>query len=340
MPKSLLVGIFLILLTAALKLGASLLLPIAIAGLFTLLLDPLVRALRRLGLPTAVGAALLVFGTLGAVATGGVLLAGPAAEWIEEAPKMMSQAQRKVRRLLRPIQETAKTMEKVTETAPAGGPPTVQIKTPGLLERLRVSTTSFLATTVTVIFLTYFLLATLPTLRKKLADVIGTQRGARHVEEMLIQLEGQMSRYMLLNTVTSIGVGLATWGLLAAVGLPNAFLWGTAAFLLNFIPYLGAVLTVALIGVASLVSFNDTGLVMLAVGGSVVINLVEGNLVTPYLMGKHLPLNPVAIFVGLLYWGWVWGPVGALVAVPLTVMLQVVCSQIEPLRPVAVLLDS
>ncbi|HQR17927.1 MAG TPA: AI-2E family transporter [Gemmatimonadales bacterium] len=340
MPTSLLVGIFLILLTAALKFGAGLLLPIAIAGLFTLLLDPAVRALRRLGVPTAVGAGLLVFGTVGVMATGGVLLAGPAANWIEDAPTMMTQAQRKVRRLLRPIQETAKTMEKVTETAQVGATPTVQIQAPGLLERLRVSTTSFLVTAVTVVFLTYFQLATLPVFRKKLADLIGTRDGENHTEEVLSELEGQMSRYMLLNTLTSAGVGLATWALLAAIGLPNAVLWGTAAFLLNFIPYAGAVVTVALIGVASLVSFNDTGPVVLAMAGSIAINLVEGNLVTPYLMGRHLPLNPVAIFVSLLYWGWVWGPVGALLAVPLTVMLQVICSRVAALKPVAVLLDS
>ena len=149
-----------------------------------------------------------------------------------------------------------------------------------------------------------------------------------------------MSRYILLNTLTSLGVGLATWGFLALVGLPNALLLGGVAFLLNFIPYAGAVVTTAVVGMAAIVAFDETSRVLIAMGGCVAINLLEGNLVTPYLLGKSLPLNPVAIFVSLLYWGWVWGPVGTLLAVPITAMLQVIFSRVERLKPVAVLLDS
>ena len=272
--------------------------------------------------------------------SGGVLLSGPAGDWVESAPRTLVQAQTKIRKLLRPWQETARQVEKATETAPPGGPPTVQIKAPGLLERLSVSTTSFLVTLFSVVFLTYFLLAMLPTFRTKLADLIGSAAGAGHVEAVLTEVEVQMSRYMLINTLTSAGVGLATWGVLAAVGLPNAVLLGVVAFFMNFIPYAGAVATLVLIAIAALVAFEDTGRVLLVVGGSAAINLLEGYIITPHLMGRHLPLNPVAIFVGLLYWGWVWGPVGALVAVPIMVMLQVVFSRIEALKPVAVLLDS
>jgi predicted PurR-regulated permease PerM len=160
------------------------------------------------------------------------------------------------------------------------------------------------------------------------------------MEELLTEIEVQMSRYVLINTLTSVGVGLATWALLAVVGLPNALLWGVAAFLLNFIPYAGALVTVVLVGAAGLAAFDGTGQVLLVMGGCAAINLIEGNLVTPHLMGKALPLNPVAIFLSLLYWGWVWGPAGALLAVPITVMLQVLFARIEALRPVAILLDS
>ena len=339
-PTVLLIGIFLILLTAALRFGAGLLLPIAIAVLFTLLLDPPVRVLNRLGLSTTVGAALVVFGTLGVLVTGGTLLAGPAANWVETAPKTLAQVQNKVRRMLRPLQETARKVDQVTATPTPGGTQSVQIKTPGLLQRVTGSTTTIAATAITVVFLTYFLLAMLPAFRKKLAEMIGTRAGARSMEEVLTEIEVQMSRYMLLNTLTSVGVGLATWGFLAAVGLPNALLWGVAACFLNFIPYAGALVTVALVGIAALVAFDSTGRIILAMSGCAAINLLEGNLVTPHLMGKHLPLNPVAIFVSLLYWGWVWGPAGALLAVPITVMLQVIFSRIETLRPIAILLDS
>jgi predicted PurR-regulated permease PerM len=336
----LLIAIFLILFTAALRFGAGLLLPIAIAGLFTLLLDPPVRALRRLGLPVGVGAALVVFGTLGALVGGGALLAKPASEWVEAAPRTMEQIQRKVRRLLRPIQRTAEQVDKAAESAVQESTPTVQLKAPGVLQRLTGSTVNFAATAITVVFLTYFLLAMLPVFRRKVAHLIGNRAGARSMEEVLTEIEGQMSRYVLINTLTSLGVGLTTWGFLAVVGLPNALLWGGVAFLLNFIPYAGALVTVVLVGMAGLVAFDSTGQVLLVMGGCVAINMIEGNLVTPNLLGKHLPLNPVAIFLSLLYWGWVWGPAGALLAVPITVMVQVLFSRIEVLRPVAILLDS
>jgi len=340
LETALLTGIFLILLTAALRLGAGLLLPIVIACLFALLLDHPVRALRKRGIPSAIGAAAVVFGTLGVLVYAGTKLSGPAIEWVEGAPNTLREVQRRIRQITRPLQRAADRVEQATESTAGGQPPTVQIKPPGLMQRISASTAQIVATTITVVFLTYFLLATLPVFRTKVAKLIGTRSGARNMEELLTEIEVQMSRYMLLTTLTSLGVGLATWGFLAVVGLPNALLLGVVAFFLNFIPYAGAVVTTALVGMAALVAFDDTGRVLIAMGGVAAINLLEGNLVTPHLMGKTLPLNPVAIFVSLIYWGWVWGPVGTVLAVPITVMLQVIFSRVERLRPVAVLLDS
>ncbi len=339
MPTSLLVGIFLILLTAALKLGASLLIPLAIAGIFTMLLSPAVRGLQRLGIPTALGAFLVVFGAVGGLAGGAVMLAGPASVWAASAPAALTKAQRKIRRMIRPIQETADQVEKATEPSPQAGAPTVQIKTPGLLQRLRVSTTNLVVTIVTVVFLTYFLLTMLPRFRKKLADLIGDLAGEENMESVLGEIESQMSRYLVLNALTSAAVGLATWGLLAAVGLPGAITWGVVTFVLSFIPYLGPLTATVLIGLAALVSFTETSQVLLVVLGSGAIHMIEGNFVTPHLMGRHLPLNPVTIFLCLMFWGWAWGPVGAILAVPITVSLQVVILRIERLRPLAVMLD-
>ena len=336
---ALLTGIFLIVLTAALHLGAGLLLPVALACLFALLLDSPVRALRKWGIPSAAGAAVVVFGALGAIVASGVKLAGPTIAWVDEAPETLRQVQTKVRRILRPLQRAADRVEEATE--PAGTqPPAVQIKSPGLMERISTQTAEIAATVITVVFLTYFLLAMLPVFRVKVAKLIGTRDGARNVEELLTEIQVQMSRYLLLNTLTSLGVGLTTWGFLALAGMPNALLLGGVAFLLNFIPYAGAVVTTAVVGLAAFAAFEETGRVLIAMGGCVAINLLEGNLVTPYLLGKSLPLNPVAIFVSLLYWGWVWGPVGTLLAVPITAMLQVIFSRVERLKAVAVLLDS
>lgn len=336
----LLAGIFLILVTAALRFGAGFLFPLALAALFTLLLDPAVRGMKRVGLPSSIGAALVVFGTIGTITGGVVLLSGPAMEWIETAPKKLSAAQVKIRRILLPIQRTAREVDRATTTTTPGDPAVVEIKSPGFLQRASVSTRSMVGTMLAVVFLTYFLLATLPDIRRRLATLIGTSTGAESVENVLAEIETQMSRYVALNSLTSLGVGLATWGFLTLMDLPNPLLWGVVSGLLNFIPLLGAVVAVGLIGLSALLAFDTLGPPLLIVAGCVAINALEGNLVTPMLMGRHLPLNPVTIFVCLLYWGWVWGPAGMLLAVPLTVLIHVVCARVKPLQPVAALMGN
>jgi predicted PurR-regulated permease PerM len=337
-PSLLTLGIFLILATAALRLGAGLLLPVAVAILFMLLLNRPVRLLNGWGVPPAVGAALLVFGTVGVVGFGAVMLARPAAKWIEDAPRTISRVQTRVQELIRPLQTAADRVEEATEAASPDRPPSVRLEGPGMLDRLRVGTAGLVATAVSVIFLTFFLLATLPVIRPRLADFLETGAQDQEMEPVLTELESQMSQWLLINTLTSIGVGIAVGVLLAVVGLPNPVLWGSLAGLLNFVPYLGPVIATGLVAAVALVTFDTTGPVLVAVGGCVAVNTLEGNLITPRLLGRSLPLNPVAIFLSLLYWGWVWGPVGALLAVPVTVMLQVALTRSRRFQKFAVLL--
>ncbi|HWA16050.1 MAG TPA: AI-2E family transporter, partial [Gemmatimonadales bacterium] len=129
-------------------------------------------------------------------------------------------------------------------------------------------------------------------------------------------------------------------GLLALLGFPNAILWATAAFIFNYVPYAGALATMALIAFAGIVSFDAMDKTLIALGGFFLINLLEGNLITPTIMGREMPLNSLAVFVSLLFWGWVWGVAGAVMAVPLTVMVQVVCAHVPRLKSFAILLDS
>jgi predicted PurR-regulated permease PerM len=139
---------------------------------------------------------------------------------------------------------------------------------------------------------------------------------------------------MLIN----MGLGLATWGVLAALGMPNAALWGMLAGVLNIVPYLGAVATAGILALAAVVSFDSLGHALLMPGAFLLLNLIEANVVTPVLLGREFPLNPVAVFVGLLFWGFVWGVPGAILAVPMMVALKIVCDRLPSLRPVAELL--
>jgi predicted PurR-regulated permease PerM len=143
-----------------------------------------------------------------------------------------------------------------------------------------------------------------------------------------------------LRTITliNIGLGLATWGVLAALRMPNAGLWGMLAGVLNIVPYLGAVATAGVLTLAAVASFDSLGHALLMPGAFLLLNLIEANVVTPVLLGREFPLNAVAVFVGLLFWGFVWGVPGAILAVPIMVTLKIVCDRFRSLRPLGMLL--
>ena len=339
-----LVGIFLLAAVAALKIGSTFVLPIVVSVLFMFLLGPPVRWLKKRRVPEAVGAGILVFGTVIVLCGAMYFLADPASEWIERAPKTMQQVERKLKSVVRPlasIQATASKVEEATTPTSSGDDTQkVELAKPGLMSRLSGTTASFLGAALTVIFLSYFLLAAGTLFRQKLAEVLPGRAERAHVVEALAEIEVQMSRYLVLTTIINAAVGLLTWGALALLGMPNAALWGAVAGVLNYIPSVGALATLILIGVAGLVSFDQPRTALFAAGAFFIINMVESNLATPMILGRRLPLNAVALFLGLLFWGWIWGITGAVLAVPLTVMVKIICDHVKPLEPVALFLDS
>jgi predicted PurR-regulated permease PerM len=339
----LLVAIVIILVVAVLYLARALLIPIAVSILLSLLLGPQVRWLRLRGVPEWVGAATLVFGTVGLLITGTGLLAGPAAAWIARSPKVVSQVEAKLRRAIRPfraIQRTAEQVDKATSGSGGSASPKVEMKTPGIMQKAGAGTIAAVGTTIAVAFLTYFLLATGQQLRQRIVALPLEPRHQQRVEQALNEIERQTSRYLVLTTMISIGVGGATFALLRISGVPSAGFWGVVAGVLNFIPYAGALITAVLIGAAAFLAFDGVQIPLIVVGGFFLIHLISGNIVTPAVLGRKLPLNTVALFVCLLFWGWVWGIPGAILAVPLTVVLKVVCDHVDRLRPVALLLHN
>jgi predicted PurR-regulated permease PerM len=338
-----LVTILVLLLIAALRLGSSLLIPIALSILLALLLNPMVRGMTRWKIPESVGAAIVVFGVTGIIAFGAWQLADPASEWLKKAPEQLQSMESRLRRIKKPIADIQKTAERVEQAATTTGSGTASAPSPpapSMVARLGYSTASGVGAALTVIFLTYFLIASGPLLKKKLPRLVPEASRRERMEHALTEIERHMSQYLYLNSVISLVVGLLTWGLLALLGFPNAILWATAAFIFNYVPYAGAAATLALIAFAGIVSFDAVDKTLLALGGFFLINLLEGNLITPTILGKTMPLNSLAIFTSLLFWGWVWGVAGAVLAVPLTVMVQVVCAHVPRLKPMAVLLDS
>lgn len=339
----LLAGIFTVLSIAGLQYASSLLVPIAVAVLLTLLLGPIVRWMRKFGVAEPVGAGIIVFGTIILMGTAVVALAAPAAEWLRRAPETMHRVEAKLRTIepVTTLQATAASVARMTGVASSDTAGTrVQVATATPLQQVGWTTAHIVGGILTIVFLTYFLLASGSMFRRKIAYLFpgGTQRS--RIKRALFEIEEQMSRYLLINTLISIGFGMATGALLAVIGVPNPILWGTVAGVMNFIPYIGAFVTVVLIGIITLATFDGTQQLLFACGGFLLIDLLKGHLVGPLVLGRRMPLNTVAILLSLLFWGWVWGIVGVIMAVPITVMIQVIASHSERFRGVGILLGN
>jgi len=187
---------------------------------------------------------------------------------------------------------------------------------------------------LTVTFLTYFLLASGDLFMRKLVKVLPFNADRQGVPRKISdEVELAIARYLRTTLFINIGLGIATWGLLLLLGMPNAGLWGSMAAMLNFIPYLGALLTTAVLTVAAIAVFESVSSALLVPAAFLLLNLIESNLVTPTLLGRQFPLNTVAIFIGLMLWGFVWGVPGAILAVPIMVTLKILCDRVPSLRP-------
>lgn len=339
----LLAAILAVLGIAGLQFASSLLVPIVVAVLLTLLLGPLVRWMCRFGVVEPVAAGIIVFGTVILIVSALVVLSGPATEWLRRAPATMHQVEDRLRTIepLSAIQATAMSLGHLTGAAGSdSSAATIQVVPPGPLSEVGWTTAHVVGGLLTVVFLTFFLLSSGSMFRRKVAYLVpgGIQR--TRMKRALYEIEQQMSHYLLLNTLISMGFGLATWGLLALMGVPNAILWGTLAGFSNFIPYLGAAATVVMIGIVTLATFDGTQATVLACGGFLLLDLLKGHFVCPLVLGRRLPLNTVAILLSLLFWGWVWGIMGVIIAVPLTVMIQIICSHTERFRGVGIVLGN
>jgi predicted PurR-regulated permease PerM len=329
-------GLFVLAVFYTLHLAQSFFLPIALAILLDFLLSPLVRALRRIGLPEPGGAGLVVLGLIATLGLGIYYLAGPAADYLALAPQSIETVREKIESMrgsVAQVTEAAEQVERVTDVGADDGPK-VEIKGPSLTKQLFGGTTAFLSTATVVIFLTYFLLAVGDLFLQKLVAVLPQFKDKRVAVTIIRETEAQISLYLFTTTLINIGVGVVTGLVMYLLGMPNPVLWGVVAMVLNFVPYVGAVANVVLLALAALMTFEDTGRAMLVPGAFLLLNLIESNLVTPAIYGNRMRLNTVALFIGLVFWWYIWGVPGAILAVPMMAAFKIACDHIESLSPI------
>jgi predicted PurR-regulated permease PerM len=210
----------------------------------------------------------------------------------------------------------------------------VEIKGPGLSKQLFGGTASFLSGATVVLFLTYFLLAVGDLFLQKLVAVLPQFKDKRTAVAIARETEAQISVYLFTSTMINIGVGVVTAIAMWLVGMPNAPLWGVVAAVLNFVPYVGALVNMVVLALAALVSFDSVSRALMVPAVFFAINMIEGNLVTPMILGRRMRLNTVALFIGFVFWWYIWGVAGAILAVPMMAALKIICDHIESLTPI------
>lgn len=321
-------------------LASSLILPIVLAGFFALLLSPLMRRAPLRWLPRAVSAVLLVAALLGSLGAVGTFLAEPAAEWVRKVPFVMREAAPKLREMVEPFNQASRARESLgslTKEPSNGesGAVVVQPPQPDLIEAIPGVVGPVLA----VILLTFSFLVFGDDVLRKLLALRPTRAHKKLTSGIVQQIQSDLSRYMLTISGTSSILGLATVAWLWWLDVPDPLLWGVLAAGLNLTPIVGPLVMFLLLSLVGLSQFDTLGAAMLPAAGFIALNALESQLLTPMVLGRTMRINPLAIILWLMLWGWLWGVAGLLVAVPMLVCLKIVADRVDDWKPWARLLE-
>lgn len=338
------VGLFVIAILFTLHFGRDVLLPIMLALILSFLLRPLVRGLYRIGIPEGLGAAIMVIAVFGMGLLAVYTLSGPAADWVNRMPRVMHELEFKLGDLRQGIQrarEASRQIEQITSSNsddPNGPVREVVLRGPSLVEQAMRQVEAVIANVVILQVLLYFFLARG---RQSLEALIGTMRNVDdrvHYAMVAATVQQNIAAYLLTITVINAVLGLATGLVMWMWGLPNPALWGVMVMLINYIPFIGPAVMTGVFFLVSLMTFDGLLTILLPPLSFVALTTLEGNFLTPMIVGRRLSLNPIAVFVSILFWGWLWGIPGALLAVPILAILKILFDAHEPLKPVGALL--
>ncbi len=322
----------------------DLVLPVLLAMFFALVGNPIIRLLQRIWIPRFLGALMvLVFGIAGTFQLGRQLVE-PAGDWIRQVPSQMRDLAPKLRDLVKPMQEANKAAENIARAA--GGEVTakpVQVVKTEVNDPYKAitSTPRLLASVLAVVLLTFFFMVYGQSLQRNAIALLPGRQQKRITVEILQSIEHEISRYVLTISIINALFGLLFAAALVYLQVPlnEALLWGTMAALLNFAPYVGPLIGIAIMLVMGFVAFHDPLHALLPAGIYLGLHTLEGQLVTPIILGRRMALSPLVLILGLMVFGWMWGIIGLLLAVPLLVCVKLVLAKIEGMEGWARLLE-
>ena len=331
-----LTGLFVLAVFYTIYFMRSILLPIVLALLLSYLLRPIVRGFGGLKIPLSVGAALLLIGFFWLIGYGISVLATPTAAWLQKAPAGFAELQHKLLPVKKSVAQVTQATGEIEKLASANAEiEAVEVKRHPITETLFMRTPEFIASAVLSLILLYFLLVYDQAFIAKLVKLLPTLSDKKAAVGIAHDIEEQISRYLFTVTAINVCLGVAVGTAVGLLGLRNPVMWGVMVALLNFVPYLGALTGIICMTIGAALSFDSLGYAFVFPAVYLSFGVLEGSFITPWIMGRSLTLNPVIILLSLTFWGWMWGIVGIILAVPILAAFKILCAHIKPMEPLA-----
>lgn len=321
----------------------DLLLPILLGMFLALVANPVIRLLKRLWIPRFVGALIVVVGGIAGAGALGSQLIVPAGDWFRDVPQELKQLAPKLRQLAKPMQDANLAAENIARAAGGETGKRVQVVRTQVDDPYKVLTATprLLASTLAVVLLTFFFLVYGENLQRHAIALLPGRQQKKFSVDLMHSIEREVSRYVLTISVINALVGLVYAAILYALDIPlqEALLWGTMVALLNFAPYVGPLIGMGLMLLVGFVSYKDPWLSVLPALIYLGLHTLEGQIVTPIVLGRRMALSPLILVLALMLFGWLWGIVGLLLAVPLLVCVKLVLARLEGMEGWARLLE-
>jgi len=337
-------GLVVLGLVAFLYFARPVILPIFLACVGGMTLKPLIRWLSQCHVPPGLSAAVVLCLLIGTLGFGFFELGRPAVAWMNEAPAHMAELRQRVEKMFPRVMRFSRAAEAVNNLGAADQEQkkvtAVEIKTSRVPSTFINWTGTFLAGLGESLVLLYLLLASGDLFLQKLVRVMPTLHDKKRAVDISHEIQQQISNYLASVSIINIGLGIIVGGGLYWLGVPSAAMWGMLIALLNFVPYFGPVAGISLLAIVGLLTFDTLGKGLLPPIWYLVLHLLEANFVTPFLLGRRFTLNPVVIFISLMFWTWLWGVPGALLSVPILVSIKVICERVPSMSPISELLTS
>ena len=318
----------------ALQAGQFILAPVFLAITVGLMFGPVADALETRGVPEVVSAALVVLMLLGIIAGCGFLFAGPLAEWGRRMPVVWEKLQAELANWKEPLESLGAVQEQVKGVF-GGDAMAVTVEDGSTVTDIAMLAPTILAQILIFLASLYFFLATRESIRIATLSLCVSRRMRWRTAHVFRDVEQKVSKYLITISLVNVGVGVVVASLMALIGMPSPILWGALAAFLNYVPFVGQGVMALILFLVGLSVQPDLAGALLPVGLYWTVNFIEGNFVTPNLLGRTMTINPFLIFLSLTYWLWAWGPVGGLIAVPSLLILYSVATHILPVRQVS-----